>query len=119
MPKQKKPKKPKARGNGQGTAYKRGKTWEACVTLGMVAPKDPAKKPYPKKHRKGGFLTKTAALAYCLSYVKGGKERPKKTLEQVYEEWSAKYTSRVGESTMAGYSAAYKHFKPDQRHHSQ
>ena len=107
-----KPKKPKARGNGQGTAYKRGKTWEACVTLGMVAPKDPAKKPYPKKHRKGGFLTKTAALAYCLSYVKGGKERPKKTLEQVYEEWSSKYAQRVGPSTMSGYIAAYKHFEP-------
>lgn len=104
--------KSKSRGNGQGSAYKRGKTWEACVTLKMVIPDDPNKKPYPKKRRKGGFQTKAAALAYCLTFDRNDRARPKRTLEQVYEEWAEKYAPRVGASTMAGYIAAYKHFAP-------
>ena len=104
--------KPKSRGNGQGTAYKRGKTWEACVTIRMVTPTDPDKKQYPLKRRKGGFPTKAAALAYCLEMKNSQAARPKKTLQQVYEEWSAKYAPRVGASTMSGYKAAYQHFEP-------
>ena len=102
--------KTKSRGNGQGTAYRRGRTWEACVVIGWKIPSDPEKPPYPKKHRKGGFPTKSAALAYCMTFDPENRSRPKMTLEQVYDEWSEKYTPRVSETTMAGYSAAYKHF---------
>lgn len=103
--------KPKVRGNGQGTAYRRGKTWEACVVIGWEIPSDPNKPPYPKKHRKSGFLTKAAALAYCMAFDPEKHSCPKLTLEQVFMEWSAKYAQRVGQSTMSGYAAAYKHFK--------
>lgn len=101
---------PKMRGNGQGSAYRRKRSWEACIVIGWVIPSDPTKKPYPKKHRKTGFPTKAAALEYCMTYTKMDHERQRRKLEQVYEEWSAKYASRVGESTMSGYKAAYKHF---------
>ena len=102
--------KPKARGNGQGCAYKRGRTWEACVVVGWKIPSDPDKKPYPKKHRKGGFPTKASALSYCLTVRKEDVVRPKRTLQQVYDEWEAKYAARVGPSTMAGYKSAYQHY---------
>ena len=53
----------KSRGNGQGTAIKRGKTWTAVWS----APRyigDDGKVHYPRKW-KGGFATKKAALAYA------------------------------------------------------
>lgn len=102
------------RGNGQGTAYKRGKTWTAMVISGykVIKDEDDREKRIAVKRTKGGFPTKAAALAYCSELKIGRKERPKKSLDQVYEEWEKKYASRVGTSTMAGYKAAYKHFKP-------
>ena len=48
----------KSRGNGTGTAFKRGKTWTAAITVGF----------YPsglcRRKTKGGFRTKKEALAY-------------------------------------------------------
>ena len=105
-----KKKRVKSRGNGQGTAYLRGKTWEACVTIQMITPEDDTKNPYPKKLRKGGFRTKKEALEWCLTAKTGGKQRIDKSLSAVYDEWEKKYSPRVGASTMAGYKAAYKHF---------
>lgn len=101
----------KSRGNGQGTAYRRGKTWESCVVIGWKTPSDPSKPPVPVKRRKNGFPTKAAALAYCPCLLNKRTERPKKTLECVYTEWEARYSPRVGASTMAGYRAAFGHFK--------
>lgn len=49
------------RGNGTGTAYKRGKTWTACIIVGW---KDAEKYRQPIKRTKGGFKTKKEALAY-------------------------------------------------------
>lgn len=104
--------KPKSRGNGQGTAYKRGKAWTAQIIVGWRVPSDPQKAPIPIKRTKGGFPTKAAALAYCAQMRTARTERPKKSLSQVFDEWQASYESRVGASTMAGYRAAYKHFSP-------
>lgn len=98
------------RGNGQGTAYRRGKTWTAQVVIGWRLPADDSGHPIPIKRTKGGFPTKRAALEYCVEMKVGRKERPKKSLQQVYEEWYTKYKPRVGDSTMAGYKAAYQHF---------
>lgn len=100
--------KPKSRGNGQGTAYKRGKTWEACVVVGWKKSEDKTKPNIPIKRRKSGFPTKASALAYCVSMRK--EEHPKRTFSQVYEEWVDKYSARVGESAMNVYKAAFKHY---------
>lgn len=52
------------RPNGAGTAYKRGKTWTASVTVGWK--KDDEKKHLlPDKRTKGGFKTKREALEHC------------------------------------------------------
>lgn len=52
----------KARGNGTGTAYKRGKTWTARIILGYYVGD------YGKRHartaNRGGFATKKEALDY-------------------------------------------------------
>lgn len=56
--------KPKARGNGQGTAYKRGRTWEARIVVGWKLIGDPPHKT-PVYRTKGGFPTKRDAIAFC------------------------------------------------------
>ena len=57
--------KPKVRGNGQGTAYKRGRTWEVQVIVGYKDSNVPGGQRVPIKRRKGGFPSKAAALAAC------------------------------------------------------
>ena len=56
----------KSRGNGQGTAYRRGSTWTAQVVVGWRHPTKDGGKPISIKRTRGGFPTKKAALAYCL-----------------------------------------------------
>lgn len=53
------------RGNGLGTAYKRGSTWTAMVVMGYEPRPDggPAR---AVKRTKGGFKTKREALEYCV-----------------------------------------------------
>lgn len=104
--------KSKSRGNGQGTAYKRGKAWVAEVVVGWRLPNDPSKPPISIKRTKSGFQTKREALEYCAFLRQGVKEPPRMSLNEVYDEWFDKYKNRVGASTMAGYKAAYKHFSP-------
>lgn len=49
------------RGNGTGSVYKRGKTWEAAVVLGYKLEDGKA---LPVRRVKGGFKTKKEALEY-------------------------------------------------------
>ncbi|MBR3974369.1 MAG: tyrosine-type recombinase/integrase [Clostridia bacterium] len=53
-----KPQKTKSRGNGQGTAKKRGKTWTAIITVGYTLEGNAIRR------SKGGFKTKKEALEY-------------------------------------------------------
>ena len=104
--------KTKSRGNGQGTAYKRGRTWEAQVVVGWKkSKKDPTGPLIPDKRRKGGFPTKAAAIQYLDKLRHEGPARKRMTMEQVYDAWSALYESRVGTSTMTNYLSAYNHFR--------
>ena len=58
---------PKARGNGQGTAYKRGRTWTARVTRYIrITMPDGKEKTERIEKTKGGFPSKTEALSYCV-----------------------------------------------------
>ena len=66
----------KTRGNGQGTAYKRGNVWEAQVIVGWKLSDKPDAPPYPIKRRKSGFKTKAAAIAYCNELRKGVDAKP-------------------------------------------
>ncbi|MGI5977001.1 MAG: tyrosine-type recombinase/integrase [Candidatus Limivicinus sp.] len=55
------------RGNGQGCAYKRGKTWTAQWVIGyQVEPEN--KKSRTKRGTKSGFKTKAEALEFAMSH---------------------------------------------------
>ena len=102
--------KTKSRGNGQGSVYKRGKTWEAQVIVGWLDPKDPRGRRVPVKRRKGGFKRKDLAVQYLETLRNEMKKRRRVTLQQLYNMWYDSYCSRVNSSTMGNYESAYKHF---------
>ena len=63
----------KSRGNGTGTAFKRGSTWTAQVVYDRVVVADD--KPLKKLTRsKGGFKTRDEALRYC-PILKNGPQK--------------------------------------------
>ena len=109
-----KPRNVKSRGNGQGTAYKRGKTWTAKVILRYdhYTDEDGNEKMKAVPKTKGGFKTKTEALQYCEVMRKSpNKVDSTETFFQIYERWRNSYKSRISGSTMACYKAAFKYYK--------
>lgn len=101
--------KTKSRGNGQGTVFKRGASWTACVAV--CEPNQPR-----RTKTKGGFSTKRDALAALPDLRKQllGFYRPSDTitLAKLYDRWYPYYEPRVGESTMNGHKAAFSWFAP-------
>jgi len=100
----------KRRGNGQGTAYKRGSTWTAQVIVGFRIPSDPGRPPIPVKKTKGGFSKKSDALAYC-TVLLAEQEPSNLTLKQLYNRWEPWYSPRIDKETMGCYRAAFAWFK--------
>lgn len=101
-------KRPKARGNGQGSVYQRSnKTWVAVRTIGYRAGED------GKLHRitrsKSGFRTKKEALDY-LPKIEERRAKKAVTLRALYDAWYP--THRAGKSTMNCYQAAFRFFQP-------
>lgn len=102
------PHKTRTRPNGAGTAYRRGKSWYAQVTVGWKQAKDGHS--IQLYRTKGGFSTKRDALAYCQQLQSAPVEKPKQTLQQLYDAWLPAHEARVSKSTMDCYRAAYKYF---------
>ena len=102
----------KSRGNGQGTAYKRGNSWTACVTVGWILPEDPSKPKVPVRKTKGGFKTKKEAINYCPVLLKSTEGLNRMTLQETWNAWSEMYADRVIPSTLGCYRAAYNYFAP-------
>lgn len=101
-----KDRKPRARGNGQGTAFKRGSTWTAQVTIGIT--KDENGKIIKRQYRtKGGFKTKREALAHCNELLHGTPTSHTITFTGLYELWSKEHYPKVSDSLERGYKAAY------------
>ena len=98
----------RTRPNGAGTAYKRGRTWTACITIGWKT--TPTGRAQAVRRTRGGFPTKREALAYCQRLQAAPKDKPKLTLQQVYDAWLPAHEARVSKSTMDCYHAAYKYF---------
>lgn len=99
------------RGNGQGSAYKRGKTWTAKVVVGWLLADDGA--PHPVTRTKGGFRTKAEALDYCASLrTEERSDMTNDTLQQFYARWEEHYTGRIKPHSMDSYRSAIKHFAP-------
>ena len=107
------------RGNGQGTAFKRGNTWTAQVTIGrrdlpafdLGNPPEKAKKPRQTIRRsKGGFKTKAEALAYCPTLMAaGGTVRPQiPRLEHYWTIYSSGEMDGLSASKKTAYRIAWK-----------
>ena len=98
----------RTRPNGAGSAYRRGKSWTAIVTVSWKT--TPTGRAQAVRRTKGGFHTKREALAYCQQLQSAPTERPKLTLQQVYDAWLPAHEARVSKSTMDCYRAAFKYF---------
>ena len=106
----------KSRGNGTGTAFKRGSTWTAQVVLKYedLPPFDPEnpENTQPRKkitRSKGGFKTKDAALQYC-PVLKNGPMRPPlaPTLAHYWEVYQNGPYEALSASKQASYRCAWR-----------
>ena len=98
----------KSRGNGTGTAFKRGSTWTAQVVTGWrVVAED---KPLSAITRsKGGFKTRDEALRYCPTLL-NGPQKPElaPTLLQYWETYKDGAYSALSASKQQAYRTAWK-----------
>lgn len=108
--------KPKSRGNGQGTAYKRKgqTTWTASVVIGWRFPADPSKPRIPVKRTKAGFPTKKDALAYCPTLLSGGhvKRDEAPRLSEYWDQYSENAMLKIGKDKQSAYRTAWNKLKP-------
>jgi integrase len=92
---------PKRRGNGQGSVYKRGKTWQIELTLG----KDNAGARIRKF--KGGFKTKKEAMEY-IPTLRDEVPKMVKTLQHYYDSFESSELERLGKTTKGAYRIAWR-----------
>ena len=96
------------RGNGQGTAIRRGKTWTARVVVGWKSAGDMASRAIYRT--KGGFRTKREALDYCVT-LKQPDYKPKKDAPQLCAYWdiyAAGELEKLSKSKKVAYTGAWK-----------
>lgn len=91
----------KKRGNGQGSAYKRGKTWTVAVTVGRYSTGA------YKRIRKGGFATKREAMEY-VSTLRNEVPQVAKTVQYYYESFENLELPRLGKTTQGAYRIAWR-----------
>ena len=104
--KQDKPaRKPKARGNGTGTVYKRGKTWVAAIVVGK---KRVDGKFRQIRKKKGSFKTKKDAVAYLSDLLNGtAPNKPSAvTLDTLWESYKNGPYKKLGKNTQSAYKTA-------------
>ena len=95
------------RGNGTGSAYRRGNTWEARIVVRYDAVEvDGVKKKRPVWRTKGGFRTKRDALDYC-AVLRSAVDRPKDRAPQLVEYWNTYRSGEYGQLS-ASKQSAYK-----------
>lgn len=99
-----KQKKPKARGNGQGTVYKVGSTWAAEVTLGYYMTDEGKRK--RKNRRKYGFPTKKAALAY-IETLRAAKPKKEINFADLYAIFERSTMQKLSLSKVQAYRKAW------------
>lgn len=104
----------KVRANGTGTAYRRGRTWTACVTMDWAFPEDPSKPKKPIRKTKGGFPTRTAALNYCPTLLAGGHEKPAEAprLSSYWKTYSEGPMQKISKGKQSAYRTAWNKLKP-------
>lgn len=96
------------RGNGTGTAIKRGRTWEARVVVDWKLCDDGHTTPI--RRSKGGFRTKTEALAYCAELKKhaNGEERQAPTLRHYWATYAENELAKLSRDKQSAYRIAWR-----------
>ena len=105
----------RTRGNGQGTVYKRGKTWTARVVVGWK--ERPTGGSTPVYRTKGGFPRKKDALDYIPTLK---QEKPKTKAPRLIDCWTTYHDGefqQLSKSKQTAYSGAWKklsaiHYRP-------
>ena len=128
------PKSRRNRGNGSGTAYRRGATWTAAVVVGwrVVEPSPPVDRPetdapteatespterplhrIPIRRTRGGFKTKRDALEYCPILRNGGKpiQHSAPKLAALWDTYEAGRIQKLSDSKQTAYRGAWKKLK--------
>jgi len=98
----------KSRGNGTGTAFRRGSTWTAQVVYDRVVVAED--KPLKKLTRsKGGFKTREEALRYC-PILKNGPQKAvlAPTLSHYWNTYKDSAYTALSPSKQATYRSAWK-----------
>lgn len=98
------------RGNGTGTAYRRGKTWMAAATVRCFV--DENGKRHQIRKTKGGFKRRDEALEYCktLKYGKQPDSKPM-TLDEYWELYANGELLKLSSSKQSAYKTAWKKCK--------
>jgi len=95
--------KPKGRGNGQGTVYQRSNgKWQAEICM------------YHKGERtrkyKGGFIKKKDALDYIAALKSAKSQKATTTLESIWDSWSETAMLKLSPSKQTAYKIAHNKF---------
>lgn len=100
-----------ARGNGTGTAIKRGKTWTARVVLGYkVGPAGNMQAIYATK---GGFRTKNDALAHCpVLFDSHRRPQTAPSLTHYWDIYRKSALRKLSDSKQGAYEIAWKRLEP-------
>lgn len=91
------------RGNGQGSAYKRGNYWQIEVVMGYDGNGKPIRR------TKSGFRTKKEALEYIptLKGEKPGEGKKARTLRYYYNSWEKTDMPKLSKSKQTAYRIAW------------
>lgn len=95
----------RTRGNGQGTAIKRGSTWTAVWTEGFEIEEGEERTVRQKRRWKGGFKTKTAALAFAAAPTPPERNHP--TLRSYWKGWEATDYQDLSKSKQTAFKIAW------------
>lgn len=103
----------RARGNGTGTAYKRGRTWTGQASGYATVEQLPDGGLRTVRHRptKGGFATKTEALTWAAAQ-RGDVTPDPPTLLELWEGWSANDLQKLSKDRITAYRKARERLEP-------
>ena len=98
---------PRPRPNGTGTAYKRGSTWTAQVTVGIKRDPDTGRVQQVRR-TKGGFKTKREALEFCQKLANAAMPKKHVTFGDLWEQYEKTKFRQLSASKQCGYRSALK-----------
>lgn len=98
---------PRTRPNGIGTAYKRGSTWTAQVTVGIKRDPDTGRVQQVRR-TKGGFKTKREALEFCMQLANAAMPKKHVTFGDLWEQYEKTKFRQLSASKQCSYRTALK-----------